>query len=79
MFFSSLGYALFELTGLLVTSCKSADLHSGICSKGLIYVVVLAGALVCGFSAALIWVHYWLRQIAQAGYVSDVADEDSKG
>ncbi len=56
MFFSSLGYAIFELTGLLVTSCKSADSHDGICHAGAIYSVVLTGALICGFSAALIWV-----------------------
>jgi fucose permease len=56
MFLSGLGYAVFELTGLLVTSCKSADSHTGVCSVGFIYFLVLFGALICGFSAALIWV-----------------------
>lgn len=56
MFFSGLGYAFFELTGLLVTSCKNEDSYDGVCSEGFIYFIVLLGALVCGFSAALIWV-----------------------
>lgn len=56
MFFSGLGYGFFELTGLLVTSCESAGSSTGVCSFGFIYFVVLLGAIVCGFCAALIWV-----------------------
>jgi hypothetical protein len=79
MFFSGLGYGFFELTGLLVTSCGNSNSHDGICSKSFIYFIVLLGAVICGFSAALIWVPPQYIQIAQAGYVSDVADLESKG
>jgi MFS family permease len=56
MFFSGLGYGFFELTGLLVTSCGSANSQDGVCSTPFIYFVVLLGAVVCGFCASLIWV-----------------------
>ena len=55
MFLASIMYVLFELTGLLVTTCS--DKHTGVCNKYLIYTVVITGSLVCGFAASFIWVN----------------------
>lgn len=56
MLLASLGYAAFEMTGLIV----AAEL--GIPAP-VIWIIVLAGAILCGLSAAMIWV-------AQGAYTS---------
>lgn len=64
MFMSSLGYAVFEATGLLVVT--DIDI-----SKELVWVCINLGACVCGFSASVLWV-------AQGGYTSQVATGNTK-
>lgn len=59
MFFSALGYALFEATGLLIVTEVEIN-HT------LVWVIVCAGACICGFSASVLWV-------AQGAYTSKVA------
>lgn len=64
MFFSSLGYGVFEATGFLIVT--NVDLP-----HALVWVLVCLGAGVCGVSASTLWV-------AQGAYTSNVADKDSK-
>lgn len=64
MFFSSLGYAIFEATGLLVVTNLNPP-HE------LVWIVVIIGAIICGISASVLWV-------AQGAYTSQVADENRK-
>jgi MFS family permease len=61
MFFSSLGYAVYEGAGLIVALWEDMP-------KVLGWTFVLAGAALCGISASMIWV-------AQGAYVSEVAGE----
>lgn len=64
MFFSSLGYAVFEATGLLIVTKVEIN-HT------LVWIIVNAGACICGFSASALWV-------AQGAYTSKVASEKRK-
>lgn len=64
MFFSSLGYGVFEATGFLIVT--NVDLP-----HALVWVIICLGACVCGVSASTLWV-------AQGAYTSNVADKDSK-
>jgi MFS family permease len=59
MFLSSLGYAVYEGVGLIIS--LNEDLP-----KGLGWTMVILGAMLCGASASMIWV-------AQGAYVSQVA------
>lgn len=58
MFLCSLGYSLFNLTGLYVSGCEGHK--SGMCSVGLVYAVVILFALLTGVCASFIWVHLWI-------------------
>jgi MFS family permease len=64
MFFSSLGYAVFELTGLLIAS----DIEI---PKYVAWITVCFGAVICGACASVIWV-------AQGAYTSQVASTERK-
>ena len=64
MFFSAVGYAIFESTGLLI----AWDLGL---SVPLIWIIVIIGAMICGASASILWV-------AQGAYTSQVASEGKK-
>lgn len=64
MFFSSLGYAIFEATGLLIVT----DIQI---STTLVWIFVNIGASITGLSASVIWV-------AQGAYTSKVASTDRK-
>ena len=59
MCLSSLGYAIYEGVGLIIS--LNEDLP-----KGLGWTIVIFGAILCGASASMIWV-------AQGAYVSQVA------
>ena len=59
LFFSSLGYAIFEATGLIIVSEINVP-------RPLVWVIVIAGAIICGISASALWV-------AQGAYTSAVA------
>ena len=59
MFLRSLGYAVYEGVGLIIS--LNEDLP-----KGLGWTMVILGAMLCGASASMIWV-------AQGAYVSQVA------
>ena len=56
MFFSSLGFSLFEGVGLLVTLWEEMPKYLG-------WTLVLLGAVICGTSASMLWV-------AQGSYVN---------
>lgn len=64
MLVASLGYAVFEMTGLLIAS------ELGL-SEAAAWTLVLSGAALCGASASVIWV-------AQGAYTSQVAGEKRK-
>lgn len=64
MFFSSIGYVVFEATTLLVVA--NADV-----AKEFVWFAIILGATVCGVSASVLWV-------AQGAYTSNVADENRK-
>jgi fucose permease len=64
MFFASLGYAVFESMGLLIAAKVNMP-------HALVWVIEIAGAMLCGVCASVIWV-------AQGAYVGAVADENSK-
>lgn len=64
MFFSSIGYVIFEATTLLVVA--NADV-----AKEFVWFAIILGATVCGVSASVLWV-------AQGAYTSNVADENRK-
>ena len=64
MFFSSLGYAIFEATGIVVASQLNIP-------TVLVWIIVIVGAVLCGISASILWV-------AQAGYTNAVASENRK-
>jgi MFS family permease len=64
MFCSSLGYGIFELTGLFIS--LEFDIP-----KVVGWIVVIFGSCCCGISASMIWV-------AQGAYVSQVAGEERK-
>ena len=64
MFVSSLGYALYELAGLIIALWDN-------CPKPLGWILVMFGAATCGASASMIWV-------AQGSYVSTVAGDTRK-
>lgn len=64
MFFSSIGYVVFQATTLLVVA--NVDLP-----KGLVWFSIITGATICGISASVLWV-------AQGAYTSNVADENRK-
>jgi MFS family permease len=59
MFVSSLGYAIFELAGLIIA--MQFDIP-----KAVGWIIIIVGAVLCGASASVIWV-------AQGAYVSKVA------
>ena len=61
---SSLGYAMFDVTGLIIA------LDLGL-PNWLAWTMVLLGASICGTSASVIWV-------AQGAYTSQVASADRK-
>ena len=61
MFLCSLGYFLFNMTGVYVSECEG---HlTGICSEWLVYVVVIIFALLTGVCASFIWVHFWIFRL----------------
>lgn len=64
MFCASLGYGVFQSTGLLIVT--EIDIPHPV-----IWVAVILGALICGVSASVLWV-------AQGAYTSQVADENRK-
>jgi len=64
MFLSSLGYAIFEATGLLIVT----DIQL---PTAVVWVCVNLGASITGLSASIIWV-------AQGAYTSQVASADKK-
>lgn len=64
MFFASLGYGIFEATGLLIVT--EIDIPHWV-----VWIAVVLGAIICGVSASTIWV-------AQGAYTSQVADETRK-
>lgn len=55
MFFCSVGYSLFNMTGMYVSACSGHE--GGICARGLIYTVVILFALLLGACASFIWVN----------------------
>ena len=59
LFFSSLGYAIFEATGLLIVTELNIP-------KPLVWGIIILGAMICGISASALWV-------AQGSYTSAVA------
>ena len=59
MLLSAIGYAIFEGTGLLIVS--EIDI-----SDSLVWIIINLGAIICGFSASVLWV-------AQGAYTSAVA------
>ena len=64
MFLSSLGYAIFEATGIVVASEVNIP-------TVLVWIIVIIGAVLCGISASILWV-------AQAGYTNATASENRK-
>jgi MFS family permease len=64
MFLSSLGYACYEAVGLLIVLWTEM-------SKILGWGLVLLGAILCGFSASMLWV-------AQGVYVNETAGPERK-
>lgn len=62
MFWCSVLYVIFELTGLLVAKCKTSP-HDGICNKSIVYLVVILGSLICGTGASFIWVRFQLVRL----------------
>lgn len=64
MFLSSLGYAIFEATGLLIVTEISIP-------TPVVWICVNLGASITGLSASIIWV-------AQGSYTSQVASADKK-
>lgn len=64
LFVSSLGYVLYELSGLIIAMWPDIP-------KPLGWIFVMLGAACCGAGASAIWV-------AQLSYVSIVAGEDRK-
>lgn len=64
LFFSSLGYAIFEATGLIIVTGLKVP-------KELVWVIIITGAIICGVSASALWV-------AQGAYTSAVASENRK-
>jgi MFS family permease len=64
MFFSSLGYAVFEGAGLVITLWEGMPTVLG-------WIFVMVGAVFCGAGAGVIWV-------AQGSYVSDLAGEENR-
>ena len=70
LFLSCLGYALFQLAGVIACACEvDGDLF--FCSTGYIYAINVIGAFCCGFCAPILWV-------AQAGYTTDHCTEKTK-
>lgn len=72
MFTGALGYTLYVVGGLWLTSCDHYNKNDGICVGWLIIFVNIIGAMTCGSGAALLW-------IAQASYVDCCANEFNKG
>jgi MFS family permease len=64
MFFSSLGYGIFEAAGLIIALWSDMPSILG-------WIFVMVGAVFCGAGASVIWV-------AQGSYVSDLASEESR-
>ena len=61
---SSLGYAIFEATGLVIASELGLNFY-------VVWIMVIIGAMIAGASASAIWV-------AQGAYTSQVASPDKK-
>ena len=64
LFFSSLGYAIFQATGLIIVTELNIP-------RVLVWFIIILGAMICGISASALWV-------AQGAYTSAVASEDKK-
>jgi len=64
MFYSSLGYSVYEGVGLLVAMWENMPKWMG-------WILVLIGALICGVSASMLWV-------AQGSYLNELAGKDRK-
>ncbi len=59
LFFSSLGYAIFEATGLIIVMGLNIPTE-------MVWGIIILGAIICGVSASALWV-------AQGAYTSAVA------
>ena len=74
LFIGSIGYTLFMLGGLLLTSCHfhEDEATKWWCNSSLIISANVFGSVTCGFCAALLW-------LAMASYIDCCANQYNKG